>query len=728
MRTSSVKKAIAASLALAAASPSIAAENEFGVLQEIVVTAQKREESVLEVPISMSVVRAETLQNLSIENFQEMQDYVPNFMVTPTPSNSYIFIRGIGTQGQTLSFESSVALFVDGVYGGRNRQFMDPFFDVDRIEVLRGPQGALFGRNTSAGAISVTSARPTDSFSGWTQGEYETEFGSWSAAGAVSGPLSDSFQMRFAGRYAESAGYIENRGLNRDDADREDRSARISATWQPSDSVDVFAKLEYAEGETTGIPFEFVPGGGDPQLIKVTDDRFDPEHDDAESLNATGQLDIELGAHTLTAIVGHSSFEYDAAVNIQAKAPTLLLVANSEDFDQQSIELRLLSSPEQTVSYVAGVYFDQSESTIDSDSTTDLPFPTPNPPGPPSLRSPDGVTLKSYLEETESIAAFAQATWNISDALRVTGGVRYTGITKDGSLTRSFTGFAPNARNTPLRMERDEDFVDPSFNVQWDFAENWMAYATYAQGSKSGGFDGPDSSATEADWEFQDESSESYEVGVKGGFDSGYISVALFDTTYEDLQKSVLRVIDATFQTGNAAEAQSRGVEVEALWRPLDALTFNASLAYLDSEYTDYPGAPCPSPAPSGCSTNLAGFPLTNAPEWSGAVSANIDAPITGGLRFIGGLTAAYRDDVFYQPSYNPLEMQEAYWKLDVRAGVASSNERWSATLLVRNATDEETSSIIFETFPFLINPALDRVHLPDRPRTYTIQLRYNFE
>lgn len=691
-------------------------------LDEVIVTAQKRAESVLDVPISMSVVQASTLAKLSIRDLEDMQSYVPNLMLTPTPANTYVFIRGIGTQGNVLSFESSVALFVDGIYGGRNRQFMDPFFDLERVEVLRGPQGALFGRNTSAGAISVTSARPTKEFDATVRGEYETEFGSWLASGHVSGSVTDNLQIRLAGKYLDQAGYIHNTLLNRDESQRKDTMARLSAAWQPADSIDVFARLEYGEAEVIGMPFEFVPGGGNPNFTKATNDEIAPERDDSDALNGMVQADFGIGGHTLTAIGGYSEFSYSNAINIQAIAPPHLIVENAEDFDQSSIELRLLSPSGGVFDYVVGLYADSATSAIDSRSTTDFPFV----PG-----SPNGVTVRHYVEDTDSYAAFAQGTWRFAEDWRATLGARYTSVDKSGRMTRSFTGVAPGALDTPLAMDRDESFFDPSIDIRWDFADGWMTFARYAEGSKSGGFNGPVSSDTEATWMYEDESSETFELGVKGGDSRANVSVVLFETTYEDLQKSVLNIQTASFTTGNAAEARSRGVEIEGVWQSTENLRFDASVAYLDAKYTDYPGAPCPYGTPgfgqTGVSCNVKGWRLTNAPKWSGAATAAYERPMTSALKFLGSATVSYRGDVYFQPSYNPLEMQEAFTKLDLRAGIASIDDRWTAALLVRNVTDEGSSALIFETFPFFINPQLDRVHVPDRPRTFTLQFSYSF-
>ena len=700
-----------------AQTPPAAASADAADLDEVIVTAQKRAESVLDVPISMSVVQGEKLAALGITDFNDMQTLVPNFTITPTPANSYVFVRGIGTQGNVLSFESSVALFVDGVYGGRNRQFQDIFLDVARVEVLRGPQGALFGRNTSAGAVSVTSARPTREFEAWTQGDYEAEFGTWSATGAISGPVSDRLQLRFAAKYLDDPGYIRNTQLGRDEPQRRAATGRLSATWQPTDWINTFARLEYGDAKSVGMPFEFVPNRGDPVYVRRTDDGFAPERDDSDAMNALLQSDFTLGEHTLTAIAGYSEFSYSNAINIQGKAPALLVVQNAEQFDQTSLELRLLSPAGRTVEYIVGAYADSATSVIPSTSTTDLPF-TP-------VR-PDGVTIRRYVEDSKSLAVFAQATWNVSPTFRLTAGLRHTGVDKAGDLTRRFTGNAPGARNTPLSLKRNESFLDPSFNVQWNFSDRWLAFATYAQGSKSGGFNGPTSTDTGATWMFGDEGSETVELGVKGGSGSRNLSVVVFDTRYTNLQKSVLNILTSSFTTGNAAKAKSRGVEIEGAWRVNESLRFDASAAYLDATFVDYPGSPCPFGV-VGTSCNLRGYRLTSAPKWTATASGNWEQPLSGSIKLLAGLTASFRDDIIYQPSYNPLEVQGAFWKLDARLGIAAADDRWSATVLVRNATDQNTSSLIFETFPFGINTVNDRVHVPDRPRTYTLQLRYRF-
>ena len=209
----------------------------------IVVTAQKREQDIQDVPISMSVVGGEQLADMGIKDFNELDRYVPNLYVQTTPGNNAFYIRGIGSQPGNLAFEQTVGLFVDGIYGGHARQFQAPFLDVERIEVLRGPQGALVGKNTSAGAISVVSAKPTRDFRGQIDASYEFELGGGRLFGMVSGPVSDLVSVRLAGQYEKSDGYVRNLIQGGNETKREAWFGRASVLLDSGGPVDVLVKV-----------------------------------------------------------------------------------------------------------------------------------------------------------------------------------------------------------------------------------------------------------------------------------------------------------------------------------------------------------------------------------------------------------------------------------------------------------------------------------------------------
>ena len=708
---------------------------------DILVTAQKREERLQDVPISISVQSGAQLEAQGVSTFMDMQSRVPNLSITDTPANASIFIRGIGTSGNTLSFEQSVSLFVDGIYGGRNRQFMGPFFDVERIEVLRGPQGALFGRNTSAGAISVTTRRPTETFEGYVFADYETVRSSPSVQVAAGGPVTDTLRMRFAARYGYQNGWIDNIALDRTEPDRQDVLTRGSLEWEPSPNFKLFAKAEYGWADIVGQGFEFVPGGGKPDYTVDTLDDLLPIGDRSNVFNGTVQMDIGIGTHTLTSISGYSWYSYDQGFNIQAKAPSRLVTGNAEQFNQWSQEVRLASPTGKPFDYIVGGYVETSSSDI---ARLSLVRPTaPTPPFPPGSQFQVRNT-RDFVQDTDVVALFGQFNWSPIEQLRLTAGLRWTRIKKDGGTSGFNFTQPPTIRppvgppitpppvqgpRVPLDGSITENDWSPNVSVTWQPNRQVSLYITYAEGSKGGAFS--ETATLVRDFVLDPEQAEAWELGGKFSFPDfgGFLNIALFQTDYANLQKSSIDTEQAIFITTNAAGARVKGVELEAGARPTDWLRLGGAIAYLDSRYTDYPNGPCtfPNELVPNCSEDRAGDRLQNSPEWSGNVYADIDVPLNDRLRLIGSWTTTFRSDTNFQDILHPLEVQPGFSKSDIRAGLADADRRWEAAILIRNLFDERTSGIIFQTFQPGTNPVLDRVHMPDPRRSITLQARYRF-
>jgi len=723
LNSTAIARAGLSLVALAAASPAWAqAAQEPRNMEEIVVTAQKREERLQDVPISISVQSGDQLEAQGIDTFNALQTRVPNLSITDTPANASIFIRGIGTSGNNLSFEQSVALFVDGVYGGRNRQFMQPYFDVERIEVLRGPQGALFGRNTSAGAISVTTRRPTNSFEGSVHAEYETVRESYVVQAAVSGPVTDQLSLRLAARYGDTNGWIDNTVLGRKEPARRDFLIRGSALWDPSDKVSVFAKVEYGDNKVIGAPFEFVPTGTRPDYKVDTDDGLAPLNDISDALNATVQADIDLGEHTLTSISNYSHYEYDQAFNIQARRPARLVTIAYETFDQYSQEVRLSSPVDKNYDYIVGGYIEHSKSDIERISLLDLP--------PPPLLN--GDNRRTFVQETNVAALFGQLNWSPIEQIKLGAGIRWTRIEKEGSVRGVNRTFNPNGTFTDaVRLPLDANFEDsrfePTLTAAWQPNRDVTLYAKYAVGSKGGAF--TESATRMSEFILLPERAQSFEVGGKFLFPSigGSLNIAAFTTDYKDLQKSTLEIATATFITSNAAGARSRGVEFDGSFRPIETLRISVAGAYLDATYTDFPNGACRFGAPVTClSQDRKGDRLQNSPEWTGNLNLDFNQPLSDSLNLLASWTTSYQSDINYQDILHPLEEQKAFTKTDVRVGLARSDRTWEVALLVRNLFDEKTSGIIFQTFPVGVLPT-DRVHIPDPRRSFTLQARFGF-
>jgi outer membrane receptor protein involved in Fe transport len=671
-------------------------------LEEVVVTAQKRVESLMDVPISVSALSGDKIADAGIQRSEDLAAYVPNFQVTQDPIGDKINIRGIQS-GNQAGFEQSVATFVDGIYRGRGTQSRWSFLDVARVEVLRGPQPTLFGKNTVAGALNITTARPTQEWETELLAGYNTDFEETELQATVSGPLSDTVRARAVVQSREmDKGWVENISYGEDNPVTEELFARLALEWDISDRTQLFFKYEGGDFDVTGQPWVLIEDGpiapfldilnvpsglvyetamgnnGFPALGLPADDVIDfgsvakYEGDTAE---AVLQLEHELGnGAVVTAIAGYSEYEYDRYLDADFNPLPVVRFDDTEDFEQTSFELRLTSDTGGTFEYIAGLYYQDNEmyvdgltqfnlNTIDAllgGSCAQLPGGTDAVVvGDPvataasvaglaganaavtnacaqtaltQLLLPAGVQGASryaYLDQdTETLAAFTQITWNISDRFRTTLGLRYTQEDKEASqgawaadyAERNTTALADQSTANPQAlaafligeftyhefdssdpgMSRDEDSFTWSLNAQWDANDDTMLYASAATGFKAGGFNsfymglpqgmGADSN----DAAFDEEEVLSFEVGAKMTLLDGAaeLNIAAFHTSYDDLQASIFSG-NTTFIVQNAAEATSQGVEIDGRWQVTEKLMLQGSLGWLDFEYDAFPNQGC---------------------------------------------------------------------------------------------------------------------------------------
>ncbi|MDB5421242.1 MAG: TonB-dependent receptor, partial [Brevundimonas sp.] len=304
------------------ATPTTATQAEAAsTLDDIIVTAQKKQESLQNVPISVDVVGGETLDRLALSNFDELSGKIPNFSVRKSGSTTLIAIRGIGSGGDR-GFEQSVGMFVDGVFAGRDQQFAVPFFDLQRVEVLKGPQSILFGKNTIAGAVNITTAGPTEEPRASLTAEYETEAKERVLAGYVSGPLTETLRGRLAARVSRNDGYLFNTLTNRRERTNDDALIRASVEWEPNDTLRINAKFEHDDVNRVGSPFQLISFGAykglltsfDPKLEDKLDrqsssGRFLNDAEEIQSDNFALSAHKDLGNFVLTAVTGYSSFD-----------------------------------------------------------------------------------------------------------------------------------------------------------------------------------------------------------------------------------------------------------------------------------------------------------------------------------------------------------------------------------------------------------------------------------
>lgn len=764
-------------------------------LEEVVVTATKRVESLQDVPISVNAVSAEKMAAAGIDRIENLAPYVPNLSMAENGIGTAIYIRGIGS-GINAGFEQSAGMYVDGIYYGRAQLSRAPFLDLARVEVLRGPQPILFGKNSIAGAISMITARPGDEFEASLSMLYEPDAEELEGTAVVSGPLTESLAGRLAVRYREIAGYMDNIHLGDDEADREESTIRGTLRWDAMEDLQLTLKGEVGSFDVKGRNMEIISdnpsvnpafGGltyseiqtyvfGQPEAgLNVKQDHkrtSNGDFSDNDTENVTLTVDYALGDHTLTAVTGYVSYEFDEHCDCDFSSASVLSVPLDEEYDQFSQELRLTSPGGETLDYIAGLFYQTSE--LDSSDTIGVPadsilIPAVNGrvPGGGDAIGFTGAS-REFTQDSDIWAVFAQLTWNVTDRLRLIAGGRYTVEDKEGTRSlalynldgsditdpvQSITAtavfgqlFNVQVTGHDLKGSRDEDSFTPQVTVQYDWGDDTMVYATASTGFKSGGYDArgnvaPDSDSpfvrdpSKGSWEYEDEEATSFEVGSKSRFGGGVaeLNTAFFMTTYDDLQVSIF---DGTlgFLVDNAAEAEIMGVEVDGRWAATENLTLSGSVAWTDFEFKDFENGQCNfSEVQSGAcgadgTISYDGRTNQYVADWSGRLSGDYVLPLGSSLEGRATVDLLYSDEYFPSQNLDPSTLQDSYWKVNARLALSSIDGKWEVALLGRNLTDED---VVTYSNPVPLSQSafgvLSHFGVVEQPRNFALQASYRF-
>ena len=745
------------------------------MLEEIVVTATKRAESLQDVPLSVSVMSGERMFAMDVTDMKDLSGFVPNFHMAESTMLSNLYIRGLGS-GLSHATEQSVGLFVDGVYIGRATANNMGFLDVSMVEVLRGPQGTLFGKNTVAGALIVRTNDPTDEFEGQLTGSfggYSTVGNHYDLGGFVSGPLSETVSYRLAGKYMNQDGYLENLSNGPNGANREDIAFRGKLRWDASENTVVDLRVDYfdyqTEGQVAAEIFDVIPPvlnafrGVDPNFSSTKDwvanygcdfavnSGFCPRRDqDLQTYAMT--INHDFGASTLTSITAYQTYQYDDDFYAADTGLVGAFTANRlEEFKSFSQELRLTSEASDTFDYIIGGYFESNE--IDRDQSTPIHFPTlrgvlgPSvPPLPPLARSED------WDQETDSLAAFGQLRWHASDQVTLVFGARYSYEEKSFEFARFYTQydsaaildvsrFPPPAQAGlfanlgPLitrgdsASTRDENKLTGSFTVQYEPTDSHMLYYTASQGHKTGGFD--DRVITLDDIGFDEETSLMHEIGAKTSLLGGRMNfnIAAFHINFENLQVTSFVTDAFAFLTSNAGEATSKGIEADLVFQVNDSWMLGGSLGLLDAKYDRFSTAPCTAeqargllPGCNGGVQDLSGKVLQFAPEYKGNLYANFTTGFDSGWLLNARVEANFSDSYFVDLDLDPHFQQDAYLKWNASIQMMSPDERYEISLIGRNLSDEKVISFGTDT------PLIPAYFVGlEPPRDITLRLTYRF-
>jgi iron complex outermembrane receptor protein len=608
--------------------------------EEVIVTAQKREQALVDVPIAISVLDKDLLDKTRAKTIKEIESLVPNFSFESVNGFSNISIRGVGGGGRNIGFDPRSGLYIDGVYIGQASALAQPLFGIKQVEVLRGPQGHLFGRNTVSGAVSLTSEAPSDEYKGEFKAVVGNE-GTYEGYVTVEGALSDSTTARVSAAYETRDGFDFNEFTNEEINDLQRKTIRGQLSFDMSDSLTLDLYADYSKTETTKAVGEAQTGGAAagstqfPTPPRRINTNVSPQ-DDNEVGGVSFTFNYDLANESLLTLISAFRYSQQDRINDTDYSPLdLINIKFDDEYKQISHELRLTSPSDRSVRYVAGLYYISEDA-----STLRLAHV-----GSTFVPNPFDISIDSSVD-TSAFAAFTSIDADLTENLILNFGLRYTNETKD--LTYSLTngpalglGVADN-----LRDEISVSKTTPTIGLTLAVNDDINLYAKYSTGFKSGGFNvGFVSQQSINDGiDFKEETVDSYEIGMKGVLADGsvHFDIAAFRANYSDFQ--ILQFVEVgdnltDIQLRNAAEVKTSGVEASVTWETTDNFRLGMNFGYLNAEFDSFPDA-------AGIGVDYTGNELPNAPKLTGALTADYSMSVANGrLDFYGEYS--YRDSSF---------------------------------------------------------------------------------
>ena len=744
---------------LVAAVPVLAQDNAAAATEaeerdgnEIVVTANRREERLQDVPLSVTAVSGEDLARSSFKEVTDIQYLAPNvtFSATNPVSNGGGYqVRGVGTQTYDSSVEQTVGLVVDGVVIGLSR---DPgatgFSDIERIEVLRGPQGTLFGKNSSAGVIQVITRRPELDRYGLDLDFSYGERNDRVARATMNLPLGSKAALRVSGFANGQDGAIPNVVNGTRVGDRDNNGVRAKLLWEPSADISLLVSGEYQTAfardgqtiESLGVNpnynaqfnrFPVKPGHG---VYLAYNDR---DWTADTSLWATSlQADYSIGEATLTSITAYRELKVTQLSDIDGAPINILNHSDGGvDSNQFSQELRLVSPSGKPLEYVAGLYYYRTENKGDIAQYGNFYGVY----GRPVVIS-SGV--RTQVNDVRSLAAFGQLSYRLAAGVKLIGGLRYTNDRNHGTLTVAPLPFPAVVASIALPYDGtvEADNVSGKVGVQFEPSRDLMLYATFSTGYKGPAIDGTGGTVREV----EPETVKSYEIGVKSSLFDGRMTLnaSAYWADYTNFQTTALdmSLVPPAFILTNAGGLRSRGVELETRLRVARGFHVSASGSYSEAVYRSFVG-PCYSGQANsavvgtGCyllpgSTTVrvsdyAGYSLPNAPKWSYTLRADYQARLGGDLELDAGANWAWRDAT-QAVLGDPKARIEAYGLLNGTIGISGNDGQWRVGIYARNLLDQRFYAPY--AAPPTINPGgYSRIMSPEAFRTIGGTMSFHF-
>jgi len=684
-------------------------------IEEVVVTATRRDQSFQDVPMAVSALTSQQLLDAGVNEFQKIQSQVPSLEIegNTNPFTTSLRIRGMGNLANIPNFEPAVGLFVDGAYRSRSGVAMGDLLDVERIEVLRGPQSVLYPKNVTAGLINVITQRPTDDFSAWGGASFGN-LDYWQLQGGINGAITDGVRGRLAAVTSDRDGSFDD-SVNRTHSGGFARTAyRGQLEFDIGDRANLRLIAGYSDKDGDCCSPDVLPGpisknflgllgrpvDTDPLNRKTT--YSDPYHFEGDQYDLLADFSYEFDWAVLTSTTSLDHFDVKSQIDSEQSAFTAAVFIDRQESDAFGQEFRLTSAGDGPISWMTGAYFydnDFTRGSLDANEPILVLGPDVVPLPSPFNGAPGDKSSFESKNDTRHWSLFGQVDWQATERTKLSAGMRYIDEKKSIDVRSNYDVAAlPSlALNTtvptPIGAERSMDGLAWNLSALFDVTADTTAYATVSEGYKAGGYNGDwDQSGllTAAKREFEDETVLNLEAGLKSRFwnDQATLNVSVFRSEFEDFQNASF--LGLNFLVRNAEKVVTQGIELDGSVRPLAGLTLDYAVTYLDAEYDEFTQGACyfgrtpTNAAERTC--DLSGETLPNAPDWRTNLGVQYEHALAAGTGFI-------RTDWTYVSAQNadtgldPRAEQDAYNLLSARLGWR--NGRYSVSLWGENLTDE---------------------------------------
>ncbi len=720
--TSALATVMTPVVAVAQARPAPTDELATTQVDDIVVTAQRRAENLQSVPVAVTAFSEAALREQGTVRVDDIASRVPNLFIASGNSvgTTRLNLRGVFSEPNNVGLGNAIPNYMDGVAAGPGRSLNTGLYDIEAIEVLRGPQGTLFGRNSTGGAILVRSNQPNTER---VEGAFNVGWGDYEDArigGAYNVPLSNTAALRIAAAYQNRNGYTQNTTLNTDQNDLESLGLRVQALFEPTDALSITLRFDGSTDMQKANVKDFGPNASGGRLFagardyRVSTDF--PTLTERDMYTVSGEVAYDFGGYRFVSVSAYSWFDYFNQDDVDFTASNVLNTGSAIQQDQVSQEFRVESPSDAALSFVAGLYLFHEETTAQntaSGSLLTLVGAAPN--------ATTWLTIGTGGRETTAVAPFSQVTYRANDWLSLIGGLRYTKEESDSAKFQptGLAGLGIPAINA--QADTSDGEWSGTAKVVVEPSDTLMGYASFSRGFKASGFNlapgGP--SDYTADPEFVD----SYEVGVRSEwFDRRLrLNVTGFFLEYTDLQRSTFSVPlggglpQVAF--GNAGALESKGLEFEVQARATPDLTIGGTLGLLDSEFTDY------IELVGATQVDRAGNVPARTPDTT--ASAYVQYVYSG----MSDVDISFRSDFLYRSETFETDSNVATRLLDkvsignVRVSLVDKDDRWRLTGYVNNLTDEVYAENVTPASGLVAGVGLSL----GAPRTFGVEFSRNF-